>query len=73
MDIPFAYKNTTNSTHAPAEKPWVIPNHGTSTIETASVMTNISVVDHIRGGLSCFLVAEERGARAGVFDMGYLY
>src|ERR1700736_5161257 len=71
MDIPFAYRNTTNRIQAPAENPWVRPNHGTSTSAATKVVANIKVVDQIRGA---------RGEAAGacdsaelVFDMGYLW
>src|SRR5450756_310643 len=72
MDIPFAYRNTTNSTQEAVEKPWVNPYQGTMTRAARKVSANINVVDHIRGA-SSRSTAGDCDSAGRVFDMGYLW
>src|ERR1700737_5374017 len=69
--MPFAYRNTTNRIQAPAENPWVRPNHGTSTNAATRVVANIKVVDQIRGARWAAIGGCDSAEL--VFDMGYLW
>src|SRR5579864_8822382 len=71
MDMPLAYRNTTNRTQAPTENPWARPNHGTMTIAATRVVANIKVVDQMRGARA--VTTGGCDSAELVFDMGYLW